>query len=593
MTIMKRLSIIFLAAAATFAACTKFVEDPKIEYAEIGAPEVSAAAVDDYTVTVTITPQEGTTFYSYIVAKGKALPLDAEKLLKCKYESSAITFNDKPVSAICNMADQASVSLTIEDLMPDTRYTVYAVATNAQGVISEVATATALTTDGTAPVFDDKFAFEEQDSLMLFQIAFDDKVMLTGEGSFSATFYAINGTKTQLPNGLKLLNPLGDPMTIASDYIFDDSGYIYVMLPKTCYIPGAYVGISWTDGVAKNSLGATVTKNEAAIGIYSGQILKSGVIGRYETVPFDLALTEADDTEIGSEEDEEDEEPEYFYDWEELTMVAYARTEHPLFGFTKSDAVRISATQQDQRVVSYNATQFGVNGNKVLVALDEDPDFRSYISYSIEAGAIQDLYGNTNNAYSNEDGFYYSYGYTLDDVIGNYEALGYEYDFSTKELAAFGPETLTIKASNNPAQGNVMITNYFGIPCKAPVYADFNVNAGTLTIFEWQAFYDTLYQGGDTPDDKSDDVVANYYHSSNNEEDLVLNMYESGVLSNPSDSFGAYLYISKEMQGYNFMLVDVTATKVSESEGPTATPATISFEFPSNARRTMKPVIKL
>ena len=138
-----------------------------------------------------------------------------------------------------------------------------------------------------------------------------------------------------------------------------------------------------------------------------------------------------------------------------------------------------------------------------------------------------------------------------------------------------------------------MITNYFGIPCIKPVYADFDVDAGKLTIFEWQRFYATLYKGGDTPDDKSDDVVAYFYHSSNNEEDLVLNMYESGVLSNPSDYFGAYLYISKEMQGYNFMLVDVTATKVSESEGPTATPATIPFEFPSNAKRTMKPVIKL
>ena len=43
------------------------------------------------------------------------------------------------------------VKLTIGGLASNTAYTVYAVASNAQGVVSEVAVATATTTDGTAP----------------------------------------------------------------------------------------------------------------------------------------------------------------------------------------------------------------------------------------------------------------------------------------------------------------------------------------------------------------------------------------------------------------------------------------------------------
>ena len=608
---MKKYVLTLLAAAATFAACTKFVEDPKIEYATIEAPEVTATTASDNSIVVTIAPKEGTTFYSYVVAKGVAKPVDAKALLQGKSGLTPVTIEDKECAEVVEIvpASKASStatidqvkSLTIEGLIPYTYYTVYAVATNAQGVISDVATASTLTTDSTAPSIKN-YDTEEADSVMYYQISFSDPIKLSGEGDLTLHIYGENYYDDTTLNCIEINN-----VVIAPENISDAGGVITVKIPKDYYIPGARVDLTWPEGFVKNAQDMPCAAFPYT-GLYydaKGALNANGIAAQYEYVGFALSFFETvEEEEEFLKEQEENEEivPEtvYYSDWKTLQMIAYPRTAHlagstaPLAGTTETAKASVSVSDAADRVVSYPVTPGMTQEGNIAVALKEDPGFGTVATYTIAAGSYVDIFGNENLEYSLDYGAYFcSYGYTINDVVGTYNVTGSEYDFTSKKPIAFEPKTLTIVKSDDSKKGNVMITNYFGIPCIKPVYADFDVDAGKLTIFEWQRFYATLYKGGDTPDDKSDDVVAYFYHSSNNEEDLVLNMYESGVLSNPSDSFGAYLYISKEMQGYNFMLVDVTATKVSESEGPTATPATIPFEFPSNAKRTMKPVIKL
>lgn len=604
---MKKYVLTLLAAAATFAACTKFVEDPKIEYATIEAPEVTATTASDNSIVVTIAPKEGTTFYSYVVAKGVAKPVDAKALLQGKSGLTPVTIEDKEYAEVVEIvpASKASStatidqvkSLTIEGLIPYTYYTVYAVATNAQGVISDVATASTLTTDSTAPSIKN-YDTEEADSVMYYQILFNDPIKLSGEGDLTLHIYGENYCDNTTLNCIEIKN-----VVIAPENISDEGGVITVKIPKDYYIPGAIVDLTWPEGFVKNAQDMPCAAFPYT-GLYYDAaheyaLTPNGISAQYEYVDFALsffATAEEEEAFLEAQEDEEEIVPEtvYYSDWQALQMVAYARTDAPLAGKTKTAKASVSVSDAAGRVVSYPVTPGMTQEGNIAVELEEDPGFGTVATYTIEAGSYVDIFGNENLEYSLDYGTYFcSYGYSINDVVGTYNVTGSEYDFSSDKPIAFEPKTLTIVKSDDSEKGNVMITNYFGIPCIKPVYADFDVDAGKLTIFEWQRFYATLYKGGDTPDDKSDDVVAYFYHSSNNEEDLVLNMYESGVLSNPSDSFGAYLYISKEMQGYNFMLVDVTATKVSESEGPTATPATIPFEFPSNAKRTMKPVIKL
>ena len=222
---MKKYVLTLLAAAATFAACTKFVEDPKIEYATIEAPEVTATTASDNSIVVTIAPKEGTTFYSYVVAKGVAKPVDAKALLQGKSGLTPVTIEDKECAEVVEIvpASKASStatidqvkSLTIEGLIPYTYYTVYAVATNAQGVISDVATASTLTTDSTAPSIKN-YDTEEADSVMYYQILFNDPIKLSGEGDLTLHIYGENYCDNTL-NCIEITNVVIAPENISDE----------------------------------------------------------------------------------------------------------------------------------------------------------------------------------------------------------------------------------------------------------------------------------------------------------------------------------------------------------------------------------------
>lgn len=150
---MKKILYSLLALAATVAACTDFAEDEKIDFAATDAPVVAATVVDDNTVSVSVTPKEGNVYYSYVLIAGPAKALKAETVLKGGYESDAVANEKKePVAAVLKASETKSVSFQVGGLKSNTAYTLYAVASNSQGVVSKLATSTAVTTDGTAPV---------------------------------------------------------------------------------------------------------------------------------------------------------------------------------------------------------------------------------------------------------------------------------------------------------------------------------------------------------------------------------------------------------------------------------------------------------
>lgn len=475
---MKRYLLTILAVATAFASCTKFVQDEDIEFAGISSPEVKATTVGDTEISVTITPADGTTYYSYVVSQGAARQLDATNLLQCKYESIAITVDEKKVSGMALRSETASVSLSLKGLVPNTTYTVYAVARNSQGVVSEVASASALTTDSTAPVIVD-FDSAESESVMTFAVLFDDPVVATGEGEVTARFYAVNTAR----DADNFFVPRKE-VKLSGENVFSQDGVLYFNVPAEEYIPGAYVGISWTADVAANALGAKIPAYTSTFGVADGSLSAKGVVARYKTVAFDLALTEKDEDGGfgGAEDDGGADGPAIFNDWKKLEMVSYARTIHPLAGFVKSAEVTVKSKDANGRTVSYPGSKYGVAAaNAVAVMLDEDPGFGSLVSYTIAAGSVQDIYGNSNNEIVVEDGYFCSYGYKLEDVIGTYT-------FSSTSLYAeygYGPynNLLTIAASDNEKAGNVMFTGQLS-DIDVKFYADFDMDAGTITLPE-------------------------------------------------------------------------------------------------------------
>lgn len=488
---MKKILFSFLAVAAVSVSCTKFAEDPKIDFDEAAAPAVTAKTVADDQIEVTVTAQDGTSWFSYIVAAGEAQALNATNLLQGKYESNAVTYGkDKtPAAAVLDFAKTTKVSLKIDGLDSNTPYTVYAVATNAQGVVSEVATATTVTTDETAPDIVSFASQEDEDGSLLFQLVFDDPIKLSGEGSVTAHFYAVYGGADAQGNLVEQKS-----VEIPSEELLASGKNVLVTVPAAENIPGAIVALTYPEGLVVNALGAKCPAFDDAV--VTAALKTNGIAGQYDNVSFKLSKNkDGDKTDDGKEDagaGAAEDKPEVFTDWTKLVMHSYAQNKYALADLTDDAAVKITVVDGNGRTVSYDGQQFDIVGDNVVgVALDEDPGYGVYVSYTIAAGSIVDIYGNENEEFTVTDGYYCSYGYTIDDILGTYTLTG------KSAIQSLGGATMTypleIVASDNAEYGNVMITNVCGVAGK--LYCEANLDAGTLKIYEQDVFYGTQSAG--------------------------------------------------------------------------------------------------
>lgn len=474
---MKKILYSLLALAATVAACTDFAEDEIIDFAATDAPVVAATVVDDNTVSVSVTPKEGNVYYSYVLIAGPAKALKAETVLKGGYESDAVANEKKePVAAVLKASETKSVSFQVGGLKSNTAYTLYAVASNSQGVVSKVATSTALTTDGTAPVLTD-YDFQSTATNLDYVLMFDDPIAFTGKGTVTAHYYARYskaGADGNLVEYKKAVVP--------ADSLVISGKNLYVSLDAAEAIPGAIVAISYTEGLVANLVGGRV---EAFTDVtVSSKLESNGLVASYKTQPFALGLTEDEPQEKSDiEEGGEEEEPEVtlFGDWKELDMVTYAYNKYPLAGKLKAAKLSIETEDANGRVVAYTGQQLKIAAaNKLSVKIDEDPGNGSYVSYKIAAGSVVDIFGNTNSEFTAEKLYLCS---KLIDVLGTYTVTGI--GLMTNLPVSY---KLVIAETDDAKKGNVLITNFLGFEGK--LYADFDPDSRTLKIHEHDAIND-------------------------------------------------------------------------------------------------------
>lgn len=495
---MKKILLSIFAVAALSASCAKFVEDAPIDFKTVEAPAVSIKTVADDAIDVTVTAKEGTLFFSYIVTKGAAGQIDAELLLKGKaYKASALKYKviaekegedpvEKTAAGVLDFSKEQTVKLSIGGLSSNSAYTVYAVASNAQGVVSEVAAAITTTTDGTAPqLLLDKVNFTEKDSVLVVAIPFDDPVVLSGKGSVTAHFYAIYTKPGEDGN---LVEKKSFVLSKENECLKTDGKTLYGIVPKEEYTPGALVTFGLPAGVVANALGADCAAFEDVAVNTEGK--SEGILAKYKTVTFKLSVNEDGDKEdggIGAAGGEEDEEgPEIFKDWKKLTMLSYSQSTYPLAVKGKNAKLTVSVVDANGRTVSYSGKNYGTpDGKKIAAFLDEDPGYGVYVSYKIAAGSFLDIYGNTNEEFSVEKGYYCSYGYKIEDILGTYTVSGLS-PFEEEDVPVSYP--LEIKASDDEEYGNVMITNVLGFTEGAALYCEFDRDAGTLLIYEADIF---------------------------------------------------------------------------------------------------------
>lgn len=532
---MKKILFSILAVAAMSAACTKFAEDTIPTYDNPVKPTVTAKAVSDSSITVTITAGPNTNYFGYAVMVG-APGASAEELVTDGYAKSADVVlqgaDNVPQAATIKYSEEASVvELTLTDLNPLTKYTVYAAAVTNMGIMTSVASASATTTDGIAPVMDiDGCDFQEADGVLTFAVPFDDPVSLTGKGTAKAYFYAENLTDER--GYLTVYKEVDIP----AKNMATSGNYLLLSVPASEYIPGAYVSMTYSAGVVANgSKGENAAFEDHLMAYIQGQLLWNGIVGQYAYANWDFSIVdpatlpdEPEGDEIEGEGDEEEEEkvPVYFSDWTALVMPNYTTSMYPLYDATSDAEIKITTAEADGKTVSYFAKSFGVVSDKVVgIMLNEAPAYGSTVSYVIAEGSFCDIFGNENNEFEAEDEYFCSYGYTIEDIVGPYQ-------FTAQSAYDGSPVsgTWTIVESDNAEKGNVMFTEMYSTECLSNVYATFDMVSGKLTIPSLQ-----LYSANEK-------YLFAFCSSSNSgeiaENDVVFAVPQAGVINGQSCLFG-------------------------------------------------------
>lgn len=532
---MKKILFSILAVAAMSAACTKFAEDTIPTYDNPVKPTVTAKAVSDSSITVTITAGPNTNYFGYAVMVG-APGASAEELVTDGYAKSADVVlqgaDNVPQAATIKYSEEASVvELTLTDLNPLTKYTVYAAAVTNMGIMTSVASASATTTDGIAPVMDiDGCDFQEADGVLTFAVPFDDPVSLTGKGTAKAYFYAENLTDER--GYLTVYKEVDIP----AKNMATSGNYLLLSVPASEYIPGAYVSMTYSAGVVANgSKGENAAFEDHLMAYIQGQLLWNGIVGQYAYANWDFSIVdpatlpdEPEGDEIEGEGDEEEEEkvPVYFSDWTALVMPNYTTSKYPLYDATSDAEIKITTAEADGKTVSYFAKSFGVVSDKVVgIMLNEAPAYGSTVSYVIAEGSFCDIFGNENNEFEAEDEYFCSYGYTIEDIVGPYQ-------FTAQSAYDGSPVsgTWTIVESDNAEKGNVMFTEMYSTECLSNVYATFDMVSGKLTIPSLQ-----LYSANEK-------YLFAFCSSSNSgeiaENDVVFAVPQAGVINGQSCLFG-------------------------------------------------------
>lgn len=217
----------------------------------------------------------------------------------------------------------------------------------------------------------------------------------------------------------------------------------------------------------------------------------------------------------------------------------------------------------------YGATSLYTLGVKLPV----EPVRGDNINISIDNGAVYDIYGNANAALEMKD-MIYSYGYTLADILGEYELAYDEYDprYSSKTvIEKFVPDPENEYDAAYAEEGyNVVLTAWDGYtynPNLDKIHGIFDPDAGTLFIPDVEIFTALSYGGS---------VYLVCIAATEEPYDLTFNVPEPGKFSSSrAVELSAYT-TSYSYAGYFGLYTNLVATRVNASSEPAPGTASVN-----------------
>ncbi len=475
--------------------------------------EITVADVTDDSFTVTIAPSGEASYYSWLIDVAQAAAeIDAETLYAVGYEG--IGYGTAKWTA-----EEPSVTFTVEGLDPNTDYQIYAVAGSKMGIAGAVVNKSVKTTDTVAPDYE---SYETEGHQVVF--TFSEAVTRKAEnGAIKVPYYAYYSAEFQTTAAA------AGEVTVPEDSILVAGNQALISVPD---LPtGCYWTISIPEGAFLDAVGQKLPAYASAFEMAEGQSgpapAPTGFYGEVDYVELPM---------LGGLE------LESFSDWTELFVIP-VESEYAIAGMSSKKFLTVKY-ETPNKVIEHTLTpgvHYAVTALGFAVALPEQPAYGADVTISVPAGALYDVFGNDCEAW--EATFIHSFGYTLDDVIGTYAGEAESYFNGPTALA------ITVAESDDPEKGAVMLTgSYMGLSCMAPIYGDFDVDGGILTIYDSQLFF-------------QNESAGRVLFAVNGADYVDLKVPQSGVITSPSEWFGAYLY---DMGGWFDIYTDCYLVRQAE-----------------------------
>lgn len=503
--------------------------------------EITVSEVKDSSFTVTVTPSGAASYYSWLVDESpKAAALDSSALYSVSYESL--------VQGTAKWtAEATSTTFTVDGLTPNTTYQVYAVVGSPLGIPGSVAVKAVTTTDGLAP----SYVSVKTDAHQVVFTFSENVKRDAAAGAIKAPYYAPYSAD------FNTTAAAAGEVTVPEDSVLVAGNQALIAVPD---LPeGSLWTISIPEGAFVDAVGQKLPAYSSKFVMVEGEDgpepAPKGFYGEIEYVELPML----GELEMAA-----------FTEWDGGFLIPLVN-EYPLAGFSTKKFITVTYEAQGENTVEtvtytltpeadYNVTSLGL-----VVNLPAEPMcLGADVTINVPAGAIYDVFGNDCEEW--EHAMKYSYGYTLEDIVGTYDLV---------EVSAFtgtpGVSELVIAESDDEKKGNVMFTSYGGVDCeKTPIYADFDFDSGILEVPSGQVFGSIKDQEGTEYQlALATGVVkdGSVYLDFDDETPITFEVPQSNTFAGPGYYYGIYVL---DEEGTSVDIMDLyyatQATLASEEE---------------------------
>ncbi|MFB6318549.1 hypothetical protein ACE1EF_08190 [Saccharicrinis sp. FJH54] len=352
-------------------------------------------------------------------------------------------------------------------LEQNTPYLVYAVSSNADGVVSDVKRLEVLTDDNYKPVLvsvsPSRSSTASQENSFSVDLTFSEPVQLVDASKFSFTYYYDDTVVTVMPEDISVD---GDVVTVSQS--------------RTPY-DGEYVFLSWEAGAVSDFLAGSPNMVDARVsGVIDGEL--AGLYWRVQHVPFDMG-NGGFIPETGTAVTDNGFDIMYVFPFEVSLSEDY-----------EAGMVNVTFWREGKSVnLEIPADYLAVDGDTLFISLTEAAEYGDWVSVNMEEGVVQDMYGNPNAAFESGSDFgghwLVSYGRDINVLAGSYKVSGTEYFSDAAEEYDVKIEIDLVNA------GQVLITGLFG--STDTIVGTFNSDFSTLTVMDEESLGEVNGAGSD------------------------------------------------------------------------------------------------